>query len=85
MPHLYERHTLSFVVRLWVEPIQAHGPPQWRGQIEHVASGKKTHFQLPADVVEFLADHLAAPHGGDGAPARSDPEPHNPSTGANSR
>jgi len=60
MSHPSERHTISFILRLWVEPIQTEGEPRWRGQIEHVGSGEKTHFQLPAALVEFLVANLPA-------------------------
>ena len=53
----FERHTISFIIRLWVEPMQL-GEPQWRGQIEHVETGEKTHFQVPAALVGFLAEHV---------------------------
>ncbi|MFQ5858677.1 MAG: hypothetical protein ACE5LU_24005, partial [Anaerolineae bacterium] len=54
----FERHTLSFILRLWVEPVQQPGEPRWRGQIEHVDSGEKVYFQVPAALVAFLAQSL---------------------------
>jgi hypothetical protein len=57
MPHPFERHTVSFVVRLWVEPLQT-GQMHWRGQIEHVGSGQKTHFQVPAALLDFVRLNL---------------------------
>jgi len=53
MSQPFERHTTSFILRLWVEPMQS-GESQWRGQIEHVETGEKTHFQVPAALVGFL-------------------------------
>lgn len=58
MPQPFERRTISFVVRLWAEPMQRQGEPHWRGQIEHVGSGEKVHFQVPAALLEFLAEHI---------------------------
>lgn len=55
MPETFERHTISFILRLWVEPVQQPGEPRWRGQIEHVGSGEKTYFELPATLLAFLA------------------------------
>jgi hypothetical protein len=37
------RHTETFIVRVWAEYLN-HMPPIWRGEIEHVGSGKVTHF-----------------------------------------
>ena len=38
------RHTETFIVRLWVEYLE-QTTPTWRGEIEHVGSGKVTHFK----------------------------------------
>jgi hypothetical protein len=51
-----ERRTISFILRLWVEPAATGEQPRWQGQIEHVGSGQITHFQIPAALVEFLTD-----------------------------
>ncbi|MBI1744241.1 hypothetical protein HYR54_14400 [Candidatus Acetothermia bacterium] len=45
MAQSFARHTVSFVLRLWVESGEQPDEPQWRGQIEHVGSGEKAHFQ----------------------------------------
>lgn len=58
MTRSFERRTVSFVVRLWVEPAQAQGELHWRGQIEHIGSGETANFQVPAALLEFLAAHL---------------------------
>ncbi|MBU0494633.1 MAG: hypothetical protein KKA73_08730 [Chloroflexi bacterium] len=60
MAQTSERHTVSFVVRLWAEPARASGESHWRGQIEHVGSGQTTHFQVPAALLEFLQTHFPA-------------------------
>jgi len=54
----FERHTIAFIIRLWVEPMQEQGEPQWRGQIEQVGGGEKVYFRVPAALVEFLAQSL---------------------------
>lgn len=53
-----QQQTLSFVVRLWIEPRSPAGRPVYRGQIEHIASGEKNHFQVPAALLDWLADNL---------------------------
>ena len=58
MSQSFARHTISFVLRLWMEPGAQPNDPQWRGQLEHVGSGEKAHFQdfssLPETVARFL-------------------------------
>ncbi|HBY97442.1 MAG: hypothetical protein M5U01_38610 [Ardenticatenaceae bacterium] len=58
MPQPFERRTISFVVRLWLEPMPQQSESHWRGQIEHVGSGEKVHFQVPAALLAFLAEHI---------------------------
>jgi hypothetical protein len=53
----FERQTLNFVVRLWLEPAD-DGGPRWRGQIEHVGSGQCVHFQAGAGIADLLISHL---------------------------
>jgi hypothetical protein len=53
----FERQTLNFVVRLWLEPAD-EGSPRWRGQIEHVGSGQRVHFQAGAGIADLLLSHL---------------------------
>lgn len=60
MSQSFERRTISFVVRLWAEPGPAPGALNWRGQIEHVGSGRITHFAIPPALVEFLTECLFA-------------------------
>ncbi len=58
MYSLTDRHTISLVVRLWQEPGQPDDPPLWRGQIQEVASGETSHFQLSPALVNFLTKIL---------------------------
>jgi hypothetical protein len=60
MPQSFERRTISFVIRLWVEPAPEQDTPLWRGQIEHVGSGETMHFQIPTPLLEFFVEHLRA-------------------------
>lgn len=63
MPQSFARHTVSFVLRLWVEPGAQPNDPQWRGQLEHVGSGEKIHFQdfssLPETVAKLLSGSVS--------------------------
>jgi hypothetical protein len=59
MSQLGERHTLSFIVRLWAEPSEAAETPVIRVQVEHVGSGEKVSWQAPAALIEFLGLYLA--------------------------
>jgi len=54
MHSLTDRHTISLVVRLWQEPGQTDDPPFWRGQIQEVASGETSHFQLSPLLIDFM-------------------------------
>jgi hypothetical protein len=58
MPQSFERHTISFILRLWVESTQDSGQSRWRGQVEHVGSGERVYFEVPAALLDFLAAHL---------------------------
>lgn len=69
MSHDFERHTVSFVIRLWQEPAAGKDASQWRGQIEHVPSGEQTYFQISNSLWEFFSQHL--PMMNAGSPARS--------------
>lgn len=56
---LLEANTHVFVVRVWDE---RHGegdlPPEVRGVIEHLPSGKRRHFTDLGVVVAFIASYL---------------------------
>lgn len=58
MSHDFERHTVSFVIRLWQEPAAGKDASQWRGQIEHVPSGEQTYFQISNSLWQFLVQHV---------------------------
>lgn len=74
------RKTISFILRLWAESAQGDCPPQWRGQIEHVGTGERTHFQLPAALVDFFSAHLPVIAHGAGAAVQPDTQEPDPRT-----
>lgn len=61
MSPAFERQTVSFVIRLWLEPGQKQDESQWRGQIEHIGSGATAYFQVPVELLQFLASCVPAP------------------------
>lgn len=58
MSQPFERRTISFIIRLWVEPAPEQGTPLWRGQIERVGGGEIAYFQVPAALLEFFREHI---------------------------
>lgn len=55
MAQRFERQTISFILRLWVESGEHQNQPQWRGQIEQVGSGEKVHFEDVTRLLETVA------------------------------
>lgn len=49
-----------FMVRLWAEPTGKSLPPDWRGVVEHAASGQRRYFTSLDDLTTFLQAQLAA-------------------------
>ncbi len=49
-----------FMVRLWAETIGESVPPEWRGVVEHAASGQRRYFTSFDDLTLFLRAQLAA-------------------------
>jgi hypothetical protein len=55
----YESRTLDFVIRIWLEERpQGEQPPQWRGYVTHVLSGRQQYFQELNDLVRFLESYI---------------------------
>jgi hypothetical protein len=56
---LLEDRTASFIVRIWRETAELPSRTcEWRGSIEHVASGQRAFFRdLPA-ILEYMKPHL---------------------------
>ena len=50
-----------FIVRMWSETDSADSA-QWRGSVEHVASGRKFYFTSVRDMNDFIALHLTIPN-----------------------
>ena len=54
-----EEKTHSFIVRVWLEPREIEGaPPQWRGEIKHVSSGKQTYIKNLDEITDFITPYL---------------------------
>lgn len=54
-----ENSTESFVVRVWLERRElTDAPPQWRGVVEHVGSGKRKYFLDLDTIVLFMAEYM---------------------------
>lgn len=47
----------TFIVRLWANAHAANAP-QWRGSVEHVASGQRFYFTSLGDLEGFIARQL---------------------------
>jgi hypothetical protein len=58
MAQLFERRTISFVIRLWIESAEEGGEAEWRGQVEQVANGESAYFRDPAGLLAHLAKHV---------------------------
>jgi len=48
----------AFIVRIWWEPnlTRPNGRPLWRGQVQHVASGRKRVFQSLDELARFIQE-----------------------------
>lgn len=51
----------SFVIRLWLEPGQGPGRPEWRWHAHHVQSGRERYFRTLEELLRFVARCAAAP------------------------
>ena len=52
------RQQQLFIVRLWHEPSQIAAPGQWRGSVEHAASGQRRYFIALGDLADFVVARL---------------------------
>jgi hypothetical protein len=51
-----------FVVRLWFEPTdEPDQDPEWRGEVEHVMTGRIVYFRQQDGIVEALRKLCADP------------------------
>lgn len=53
MKTTFHRHTITFVVRLWVEYLD-QSTPSWRGEVERLDSGEHAHFQHLPQILAFI-------------------------------
>ena len=49
-----------FLVRMWLE--RGGGDPQWRGSVQHVASGRRLFVGSAGEVGDFIALQLRSSH-----------------------
>ena len=57
--HLVIEGDHSFIVRVWLEELaEDAGQGAWRGNIIHVASGKRRYLRELNDITEFIAPYL---------------------------
>ena len=55
----FEQGSHSFIVRIWWEPREIEGASaEWRGLIEHVASGKQHYCQDLEEIIAFIIPYL---------------------------
>jgi hypothetical protein len=48
-----ERSEHRFMVRIWLESAAGTGG-QWRGEVDHIGSGRKVYFSNMADLMDFI-------------------------------
>lgn len=53
------RRVESFLLRIVVTEDQAQCPEQWRGRIQHVASGVEQQVDALAEAIAFISSHLS--------------------------
>ncbi len=54
----FERQTLSFVLRLWLETETSTDPAYSRGQLEVVTSGETIHFSDLSEILAILTERI---------------------------
>ena len=54
-----ENCSQAFIIRIWCEPREIEGAPlEWRGMVEHVASGKRCYLKELDDIAPMIAPYL---------------------------
>jgi len=53
----------SFLVRFWRDQPCNDQPGCWHGEIEHIQSGLRQHFNTLSDLMAFLQQAAVAPQG----------------------
>ncbi len=46
---------LSFIVRMWYVPASDDSGGAWRGEVEHIQSGRRWHFRHLEEMLALLA------------------------------
>ena len=55
----FEDNTQVFIVRIWLERRELeNAPTEWRGIIEHLASGAHRYFQHRDDISAFIQQYV---------------------------
>ena len=58
---LLEDNTAAYIVRVWLEQREVEGAPvEWRGSIEHVASGQVKYITDLDEIARFIRPFLEA-------------------------
>jgi hypothetical protein len=58
---LLEDTAIAYIVRVWLERREvADASPEWRGSIEHVASGRTRYLTDLDDIARFIRPFLEA-------------------------
>ena len=53
------RRVESFLLRIVISDDEAQSPEQWRGRIQHVASGVEQQIDELAEAIAFITTHLS--------------------------
>lgn len=63
---MLENSNHAFIVRIWFEPREIPNlPAQWRGMVQHVASGEERYFNNFQQLVSFLVQKAEIPESHD--------------------
>ena len=58
---LLEDDSAAYIVRVWIEPREIEvAPTEWRGSIEHVASGRTKYLTDLDELAQFIRPFLEA-------------------------
>ena len=53
------RRVESFLLRIVISEDEAQSPEQWRGRIQHIASGVEQQIDELAEAIAFITTHLS--------------------------
>lgn len=60
-PRLPARRSLSFVMTLWLEPMDPPGQAEWRWRVVQVLTGEQRYFRSLADLLAYVSDEAGVP------------------------